>query len=156
MREIAISFNKDSIVKLFRSKAFKVAEAYANDENFKAVYNMKHGGAEDIVDTRISDSLYTTAVGMCRAILAEYTTRTYEVGTDNVDNPAGVILNVPQTSTATQAVLTPAVNEYVTENMLAGWICDVAPKLADDFGKKVNAAEDNIKRIIYTKKAPTP
>ena len=169
MRIITIGFDKGEIIALFRSKVHKVAEAFANDENFKAVYNAKHGGDEDIVDTRISDTLYQTRLGYATALMADYITGqnsvVYNVASGNVPNQRtnnegnrvdSVTLSLPDTSTATQPMLKDGALEYITEGMLADWTKMTVPNISKQFESTLILAENNFKKIMYNKKAPTP
>ena len=161
MRTITIEFVKGDIVKLFRGKAFKAAESVANDENFKAVYNAKHGGNDDIVDTRISDSLYARNLGETIALLADFITSRNTVVYSNADSQPTetverVVLSVPGTSTATRETVHGAAVERITEGMMAGWTRNVMPNIAKNYEASCVDAEYSLKRIIYNKKAPTP
>jgi len=156
MREITINFNKSEIIKLFRSKVYKIAEAMANDQNIKAVYNIKHGGEADVVDDRISESFYVDRLAILCSILADYMTNTIETVNGVERDRIAIILKVPSTSTVTNAVITPAVKDYITDGMVCDWIGLTAPGAQKQFNISVDDAEAKIKRIIYSKTAPTP
>lgn len=149
MKNITISINKKILVPLFRDRVFKIAESLGNDTNFKAIYNIKHDSG-DALDTFISDHLFDKKFSKVKTIVAEYIITNTNFSADVYD----IKLSVPSSSIATNQTASDAAAEYMLSGMIADWIKDTVPTLLKQYEADVKSAEDELNKVIYTKKAP--
>ena len=147
MKTVIISIDKKTLVPLFRSRVYKIAESLANDENFKTIYNIEHDSS-DVLDSLLSDRYFEKRVINVSNIVAEYI----------LPNPSGelnqIYLSVPSASIATSENASNAASEYILCGMIADWIKDTVPTLLKQYEAAAISAEEGLKRVIYTKKAP--
>lgn len=144
MKTVIISIDQKTLIPLFSSRVYKIAESLANDENFKTIYNIEHD-LSDTLDTFLSEQYYKKRLGNVKKIVAEFIVSETTGRTE---------LSVPSASIATSENVSEAASDCIVSGMLSDWIKDTVPALLKQYESAAISAENELKRVIYTKKAP--
>lgn len=144
MKTVIISIDQKTLIPLFSSRVYKIAESLANDENFKTIYNIEHD-LSDTLDTFLSNQYFKKRFGNVKKIVTEF------IVSETTDQ---INLSVPSASIATSENASEAASDCIVSGMLSDWIKDTLPTLLKQYESAAISAENELKRVIYTKKAP--